>query len=120
VYVNEELPGASAAPARRPSWPLLTITAILDAVEERPEHYLNAPAKERGKQLENLDALLLGYDPDGDAEHGFLGAFSRFVRDRYGWHPHSGLVETIRWHSTSDEEAWVSFWRLLRKFRTSR
>jgi hypothetical protein len=115
VSLNEEPPAERGA--CRASWPLLTITAILDAVEVRPEHYLEAPCGERGKQLENLDALLVGYDPDCESEGGFLRAFARFLLESYGWNPVLGLVATIRAHSTSDEEAWRSFWRLLHEFR---
>lgn len=103
---------------------MLTIFHLLAAVRKEPASYLDGSPSDRGEQLRSLEALLQGYELGGPTEddatnassESFLVAFGRFLNDRHGWEESSTPVTEIRRHSSSDADAWESFWREAREF----
>ena len=96
---------------------------LLEEIEKRPNMFLGWGPDERGKQLESLEAILMGYG-HAVARHGidepgrnFLQTFGHFLRERYGWSESLGPISEIRVHATSDEDAWQLMWKLIREFR---
>jgi hypothetical protein len=103
---------------------VLTVFHLLAAVRKEPASYLDGSPSDRGEQLRSLEALLQGYDLGGPTQddsanassESFLAAFGRFLNDRHGWEETSTPVTAIRRHSSSDADAWESFWREAREF----
>jgi hypothetical protein len=99
---------------------------LLDEIEKRPGMYIGWGPDERGKQLESLEAMLMGYshavsmhgidDPGKD----FFETFIHFLQKRYGWSGELGPIGEIRYHAANDEEAWDMVWKLLREFRSAK
>jgi hypothetical protein len=97
----------------------------LDLVQMRPGMYLAASAPDFGAMLERLEMLIAGYqlaveahdarDPGVDL---YL-SFWQFIQRRRGWNMSGGTIATIRLESSSDAEAWETFWNLLGEFRNS-
>ena len=87
--------------------------------------FLGWSATERGAQMRDLEALLMGYghaiemhgvnDPGGT----FLPSFGRFLRERFGWSESIGPIGAIRTQATTDEEAWGLLWKLIWEFRST-
>jgi hypothetical protein len=102
-----------------------TVFDLLNDIEKRPNMYIGWGPDERGKQLESLQSMLMGYghavhrhgidDPGGNS----LESFGRFLRERYGWSEELGPIGEIRFRATSDEEAWNMVWKLIREFRSA-
>ena len=96
---------------------------VMALIEKRPGMYVGYGERERDKQLQGLEMLVAGYDLAVN-HHGIrdagLDAFARFpeyLRDRFGWSMSCGPIVAIRNVSTSPEDAWDLFWRLLWEFR---
>lgn len=98
---------------------------LLEDIENRPGLFLGWTPADRGEQLRDLEAVLMGYghavDRHGvdDPGRNFLQSFGRFLRERYDWTESSGPIASIRAHATSDEEAWQLTWKLIWEFRAS-
>lgn len=98
---------------------------FLEQIQKRPGMHLGEDHDERHKQLLNLSCILYGYEvalsnhqisePGVD----FTRRFMNYLHDRFGWSRACGPVGAIRLATSTEEEEWETFWRLLAEFRAS-
>ena len=111
------MPEASPAPA--------SLIARLDLIRRRPGLYLSVGPPNHGAMLERLDTWIVGYteavrvhqirDPGVE----LYSTFWQFLEKRLGRSMSQGTIPTIRLISSSDAEAWVTYWRLFDELRES-
>jgi hypothetical protein len=98
---------------------------LLKDIERRPSMYIGWSDTERGRQMQDLEALLMGYghaierhaidDPGRD----FMKTFASYLRDTRGWSAAGGPMDAIRRAANNDEEAWELLWKLIAEFRST-
>jgi len=103
----------------------MDIFDFLEQIQQRPGMHLGEDREAWLKQLNNLSCILYGYEvalsnhrisePGVD----FTWKFMSYLRDRFGWSTSCGPVGAIRDATSTEEEAWETFWRLLAEFRAS-
>jgi hypothetical protein len=97
----------------------------LDLIRKRPGMYLGAGPPHFGAMLERLDAWIVGYGEAvrahqvQDAGLDIYSSFWQYLERRLERNMSEGTIPTIRLISMSDAEAWETYWRLLREFRSS-
>jgi hypothetical protein len=100
-----------------------SVFLFLADIRQRPTMYVGITSPLQ--QLWNLEMLLSGYSsalqrhglPDGDVD--FVRDFARWLYDTRDWSASLGPVAAIRDHTSSEEEAWDTFWRLVDEYRDS-
>jgi len=97
----------------------------LDLIRRRPGLYLGVGPPNHAAMLERLDTWIVGYteavrvhqirDPGIE----LYESFWPFLEKRLGQNMSRGTIPTIRLLSSTDAEAWVTYWRLFDEFRES-
>ena len=90
------------------------IFLLLNKIKENPYIYIGKPS------LERLHAFISGYqcsERENNLEYrGCLEGFNEFVGDHYGLHTNHNWANMIDFFSTSEQEAFDTFYALLDDF----
>lgn len=94
----------------------------LGLIRTRPGLYLGVGPPHFAAMLERLDAWIVGYSEairahqvhDPGLER--YASFWQFLEERVGRNMSEGTIPTIRLLSSTDAEAWDTYWRLLEEF----
>jgi len=102
-----------------------TVFDLLAAIEGRPGMYLGDPETGRSRQLDDLEMLLHGYSLalqqhalTGPGRE-FLRSFGEYLRELFGWSMSAGPTAAILAATSTDEDAWTYFWKLIGEYRTA-
>ena len=104
---------------------MASIFDVLDEIRKRPGMYIGYDESKRAWQLQHLELIISGYsialynhnikEPGLDFNH----EFATYLYETKGWSASCGPVAAIREAAKSDEGAWVLYWKMVDKFRST-